>query len=984
MSTIPQIGDPHPEGPSSFGNPQSAISDQQCPSDARALDLQALADTAREIKRQIADTQARLTRLKGDLRKTERQIVDCAMDPNARLFQFVTAPEPPRNGDVPVSETSMQPAPAPAPAAEERMLLTLQMQGEEERRVLIIQNGQNGCEGAPPAANPRTVSLPVIQPAPPDKPVLTPRDATYEEFSENRFVPETAARVIHRLAPQPPGALVVTDHDILNNVTAFVVAWGRIDTVKPGSLDEDKAPFNADGYRTLCAAARVLRAHHGIADPDDGPEAPEHEVGYDGGLAVEIEPGQIYTAKDLRVHPDWLHQCVTKNQIFPDPPKFEGSGGTIDSVTNIDGRPYTVTGGSVRDGVVRFRLSECVPIDSWDDKVLTWKQAFDALDGAPEEAELRGVRVVDHADEEWVLAANDEAIFCEVPRDQLPKEDVAYRPPAAAQDDTGPALSEAEGNEDRIYPEDRADDEEFARRWYAKWAASDSPELNQERLRTILELPTWCRHLMLDAKLNDFGVCPKPERKRIHTIPKTLGTVDVRLFEDLDGKCWASCDIDFKQPSVHAGGMPGPHRECVPAERSDSAYDALLGELAKLQHEALRWQSSTFPGDRKAADRLAAALDEFRQILFRKSPAKGSSNATPPKTLEGEDGHALGYTRDMAEAASIVEKFALGNHAPKSPTPVRALTLDARYWVEESAVTNEGWYESHLLPLYTPDAFRDKFGPRVKLRLWPREPRNDDDRDGYYTAIRVRFLGEEWVIGPSTERRTLLFAPWPPVPPISNPKSAISNGAPGPANLPVPEKPANQSQTWYQWRDSLLKALASAGIKDVGDIYPTGDALSWYQEGLKPKAAAGRYIVEHPDCVFDSEAACSKGRGDAETGGRGEKAGPAEDLDDGKTDWASGLRTAPEPSERRGVTKHSSGRSFGQWFSTFRATYESTPFSHELPKPRRDDPRVHELFRLYPALRPSDAARRFVKEQSANVDRANTRREQSKKAGAGK
>lgn len=146
---------------------------------------------------------------------------------------------------------------------------------------------------------------------------------------------------------------------------------------------------------------------------DPAPEAPAAE-------APAIERGNTYTAEQVGVHLDWLEQCVLASQIFPPAPDFKGGGGTIDSITRIAGRPYTVTGCSVRSDVVRYRLTPTEAAKDFGGPPITWKQVLARSPGrAPEDIELAGMWVADAYNQEWVFHAVGDSIFCEVPRAEL-------------------------------------------------------------------------------------------------------------------------------------------------------------------------------------------------------------------------------------------------------------------------------------------------------------------------------------------------------------------------------------------------------------------------------------------------------------------------------------------------------------------------------------------------------------------------------------
>lgn len=72
------------------------------------------------------------------------------------------------------------------------------------------------------------------------------------------------------------------------------------------------------------------------------------------------------------------------------------------------------------------------------------------------------------------------------------------------------------------------------------------------------------------------------------------------------------------------------------------------------------------------------------------------------------------------------------------------------------------------------------------------------------------------------------------------------------AALSIPPKPPTQKQTWHQWANGVMGVLSKQGA-DVGDVLPTGLALEMYLEGLKPSAAAQKYMERRAGRMNDDE-----------------------------------------------------------------------------------------------------------------------------------
>lgn len=323
---------------------------------------------------------------------------------------------------------------------------------------------------------------------------------------------------------------------------------------------------------------------------------------------VPIIPGEEYGLGDVGVEIRQLEHCMKGLQVLPAAPDFSTEGvGRIGYPIQIEANEWwaVVTarnwgpGGRQGAGVpmVTYMLQPIHSPDDWADTVQTAMQRWSRNSStAPEAIPLKGVRVRDPDDDEWIIGADDERIGIKAPRED------AVQLPADPVDDFPPIY----------YPDAKADDENYARDWYyARAVGVDGAPLTDARFDTMMSLPTWCRHLMLDQKLNDYGVRASPDRRKIHTIPKTVGEGEILLYQDLDGKWWVSSEMKYK-PHGGAASKPGPRPNAKRGDRYDTAYDALLGELADLHREATRRRSVGTDAERKAAARITEALEQFR------------------------------------------------------------------------------------------------------------------------------------------------------------------------------------------------------------------------------------------------------------------------------------------------------------------------------------------------------------------------------------
>lgn len=399
------------------------------------------------------------------------------------------------------------------------------------------------------------------------------------------------------------------------------------------------------------------------------------------GLAMKIQAGEVVMAADLHISPQQLNLCLRRTQVFPAAPDFKPAGTGLISPIQVGDEDFAVvmcrmaSPGGIRTAT--YVLHPIYPEDHWELPIQTPMQRFSKHSEPPEEIPMKGVRVQTWGNDGqswWVLGEDDQRIFVQTNADEQYGDDMprgAVQKPFAerAVDD-----AIAEGKQLAQLDDAIAQNVEV---WYVAAAAErgiDAPNLSTARVNTIRELVEKreelgnIAHLMLDPRVNEYGVATNPDRIHVHTLPKTIGTATIKVFEDLEGMWWGAHEFQFKLAEL--GGSTSP--TSVHGKRFESKLACVHAEL-DIMHAWADGRPAHSKNQEGALRRWLDAVREFRREMEQKvRESTGRSIKHTPSRAKRSI--AAGHTPDSPAAWFIhfneTYKSLSGGHS--APPPDRA------------------------------------------------------------------------------------------------------------------------------------------------------------------------------------------------------------------------------------------------------------------------------------------------------------------------
>lgn len=426
------------------------------------------------------------------------------------------------------------------------------------------------------------------------------------------------------------------------NVEKFVATFpAKAKTAAPAAKAEDARSFSRwlDGVRKVAQRAKAsfdkndprLKTWHeeNLSPPAVGKILKAEEAKWAAATAPpksKIEGGKTYTAEELKLSPALLDAEISETySILPRAPKFAiDNTGRVGGAIGVDNRNYAVIHALIKPGLVTYTLHPLFPTEDWNDPVQSPLQRWRGHENKPpEEIPLKGVKVEDEQGAEWILGDDDERIFVTAPR--------------AAREAATPAAEKTSAVDTSF-----AGDELNVRTAYAAWMAEhDAPPLSDDRLETIMSLRPELRHLMLDPKLNDYGVWGVPESIHVHGIPAKVGDCSIELYQDLDGKWWSSNHYQFRIATLGGAGgpMPGPGSggaEGTEGDRHPDKFTAVESEIDNLL-KTLKGSGDS-AAEKGAVRRFVDGLQQFRKDVRQKVKEFGGTVKHTPAKPRQPDG----------------------------------------------------------------------------------------------------------------------------------------------------------------------------------------------------------------------------------------------------------------------------------------------------------------------------------------------------------
>jgi hypothetical protein len=209
-----------------------------------------------------------------------------------------------------------------------------------------------------------------------------------------------------------------------------------------------------------------------------------------------------------------------------------------------------------------------------------------------------------------------------------------------------------------------------------------------------------------------------------------------------------------------------------------------------------------------------------------------------------------GVTYKALNAAYVGDKF---SRDAKQPPKVKPLKLDGRLWVSVGGLMQYGWLEYDVLPLHTLPAFSRQFPvKRLKQNPGVSDHATDEERKDYYAGVLVSYDGQQYAIGWSYERRTLLIRePAEPEPVIEKDlEKVLEQEADADVETKKPHRLDGVKIAVLGLPAFVAKKLRAAGITNVGHLVDLagirGEPLA---EAIKNRFVDSGFDVGVPELI---------------------------------------------------------------------------------------------------------------------------------------